>query len=113
MSLIWLQEIAEDDRGRVGGKAFVLGRLKQAGFPVPDGFVLAAGAGWGAAEQESAVRSFRRLGAPVAVRSSGTAEDGASASFAGQYLTVLDVCDEAHLLESITRCREETRRGES
>ena len=105
MALIWLDEIGSGDRARVGGKAFVLGRLRQAGFPVPDGFVLAAGGSWGPAEKEAAARFFRRLGGPVAVRSSGTAEDGAAASFAGQYLTLLDVRDEAALLDAIERCR--------
>jgi len=101
----WLNEITEHDHPEVGGKAFVLGRLRQAGFPVPDGFVIAAGAAWDDAARALAARAFATLGAPVAVRSSGTAEDGASASFAGQYLTVLDVKDEAHLLEAIARCR--------
>jgi rifampicin phosphotransferase len=104
-SLIWLDAVGDDDRARVGGKAFVLGRLRQAGFPVPDGFVLPAGP-WGPEQREAAAAAFVRLGGPVAVRSSGTAEDGASASFAGQYLTLLDVHDEAALLDAIVRCRE-------
>lgn len=43
-------------------------------------------------------------GSPVAVRSSATAEDMAEASFAGQYLTVTDVEDEASLEVAIRRC---------
>ena len=41
---------------------------------------------------------------PVAVRSSATAEDGASASFAGQHLTVLNVHGEADMFRSILEC---------
>jgi pyruvate,water dikinase len=40
----------------------------------------------------------------VAVRSSGTAEDLAEASFAGQHDTVLDVRGEAELLTAVRRC---------
>jgi pyruvate,water dikinase len=42
--------------------------------------------------------------APVAVRSSATAEDGADASFAGQQATDLDVRGEESLLASVRRC---------
>src|SRR5436190_1686829 len=103
-TVIWLDAIGEHDRPRVGGKAFVLGRLRQAGFPVPDGFVVGAEMAWDLPQQAEAVQAFARLGGPVAVRSSGTAEDGALASFAGQYLTVLDVRDEAALLDAVIRC---------
>lgn len=43
----------------------------------------------------------RALGSPVAVRSSGVAEDGARASLAGQLDTVLGVCDDAGLGRAI------------
>jgi rifampicin phosphotransferase len=88
---IWLDEIGDADRLRVGGKAFVLARLRRSGLPVPDGFVLTAdevidGDG------EAALRAAaERLGGPAAVRSSAALEDTAEASFAGQYLTLLDV----------------------
>jgi phosphohistidine swiveling domain-containing protein len=103
--LIPLDAITAGDRLRVGGKAYVLGRLKQAGFAVPDGFVLPADSSGTAAETAALIQAFAHLGGPVAVRSSGTAEDGASASFAGQYLTVLDVRDDAGLLDAVFRCR--------
>jgi pyruvate,water dikinase len=41
---------------------------------------------------------------PVAVRSSATAEDGASASFAGQHLTLLNVHGEPEMLRGILEC---------
>ena len=39
-----LDAIAPGDRARVGGKAFNCARLKQAGFPVPDGIVISSDA---------------------------------------------------------------------
>jgi rifampicin phosphotransferase len=80
----------------LGTKAANLARLAGAGFPVPAGVVVtpAAEADW-----EQACARLRRgvaelgggAGQRFAVRSSGTAEDLAGASFAGQYETVLDV----------------------
>jgi len=61
-------------------------------------------------ELESALlKAYRELsertgGAPVAVRSSATAEDLAGASFAGQQDTYLNIRGEAALLDSVKRC---------
>jgi pyruvate,water dikinase len=111
-SLIWLDDIGVDDRGRVGGKAYVLGRLRQAGFAIPDGFVIPAAAG--ADVVDAAANAYRKLsGAAVAVRSSSAAEDGDEASFAGQYVTVLDVRGERALAEAIDTCRSGTSRAEA
>ncbi len=51
-------------------------------------------------------QAYKRLGNEpyVAVRSSGTAEDLADASFAGQYETYLDVRGEDALLDAVKRC---------
>lgn len=46
----------------------------------------------------------RRPSAAVAVRSSGLCEDLANASFAGQYLTILDVEGEEALLRAVREC---------
>jgi len=56
--------------------------------------------------RRSIVESYRSLGddAPVAVRSSATAEDLAGASFAGQLETYLNVVGEAELLDAVRRC---------
>ncbi|MGZ6040256.1 MAG: phosphoenolpyruvate synthase, partial [Phenylobacterium sp.] len=60
--------------------------------------------------RDQIVSAFRRLqaacGSPlsVAVRSSATAEDLPSASFAGQHESFLHVRDEAHLVEACRRC---------
>jgi pyruvate,water dikinase len=69
-----------------GRKASALGVLSRAGLPVPDGFVVTDPA----VDAPALAAHLRRLGAgPVAVRSSGLAEDADTASFAGQLETVL------------------------
>jgi phosphoenolpyruvate synthase/pyruvate phosphate dikinase len=87
-----LAQAATADRARVGGKAGVLGELAAAGFPVPPGLVVTAGAlnidGW----ERSLEAAARSLGAPrLAVRSSAAAEDLPNASYAGLYETYLNV----------------------
>jgi pyruvate,water dikinase len=78
----------------------MLARLYQAGYPVPDGFVIlpAAFSGdqlrAGAWAQVSAELTRLRSAddqASFAVRSSALSEDSAQASFAGEFETVLDV----------------------
>ncbi len=52
----------------------------------------------------SITSAYRRLGAPVAVRSSMVGEDADVASFAGQLDTILDVHGEEELLAAVIRC---------
>ena len=66
----------------VGPKAALLDRAAAAGLPVPPAFVLPPG---------SAVEAPEALSGRVAVRSAFSTEDGATASNAGRYTTVLDV----------------------
>ena len=79
-----------------GSKAVGLGQALRDGLPVPPGVALsgsivdAVAAGERAAIKEVA-KWVGPLGGPLAVRSSATDEDGASASFAGQHLTLLNV----------------------
>ncbi|MBK6515337.1 MAG: PEP/pyruvate-binding domain-containing protein [Polyangiaceae bacterium] len=54
--------------------------------------------------QQELGRALEALAGPVAVRSSGIAEDLAGASFAGQYETVLDVEGVAAVEAAIARC---------
>jgi rifampicin phosphotransferase len=101
-----LDRIAEDDLSRVGGKAFNCARLKQAGFPVPDGIVVPSGA------SDDAIQSLR--GDPwlaalppdseFAVRSSGLGEDSAGHSFAGIHETLLNVRRE-QVADAVLVCR--------
>jgi len=50
-SVVWFTELSLDDEDRVGGKGANLGELTRAGFPVPPGFVITAGAFLTAMEQ--------------------------------------------------------------
>ena len=82
---------------RFGGKAHGLAKLIDLGLTVPTGFVVAAD---GAVPVSDDIeRAFSELAVTrVAVRSSATCEDGAGASAAGQFDTVLGV-------ESLDDCR--------
>ena len=92
-----------------GNKALRLAQLKAAGVQVSDGCVLnppflaeltRRSPRW---RRRQLRRLWRRLGSrPLAVRSSGAAEDGAALSFAGVYESVLDV-DRAGLEAAIAR----------
>ncbi|MGD9049014.1 MAG: PEP/pyruvate-binding domain-containing protein, partial [Anaerolineae bacterium] len=88
-----------------GGKGGTLARLYQAGYPVPDGFVILPGAfagnegptdtllpsTWIQVQNHLARLQGNDPRAAFAVRSSALAEDSARASFAGEFETVLDV----------------------
>jgi pyruvate,water dikinase len=128
-------EDAPEDAALAGGKAAGLGRLARAGFPVPPGFAITAGAfrsflhangivgtlthaealdtlragRWpdalrAAIEAAYADLRERAAGAPVAVRSSATAEDGAEASFAGQHSTLLNIDGADAVCDAIVSC---------
>jgi pyruvate,water dikinase len=65
----------------------------------------------GAQTRDEILRAYRQLAGsdlnacvPVAVRSSATAEDLPTASFAGQHSTMLNIRDEQHLLSAILEC---------
>ena len=121
-----LADILPHDAERAGAKAAKLGELARAGFPVPDGFVLTtsafdrfiaanvlgpdsspeavAAASMPAVVVDSLLAAAGVLGdIPLAVRSSGVAEDLPNASFAGQYETVLDVRGTDALLAAVRR----------
>ena len=96
--------------GRAGGKGQTLARLYQAGYPVPDGFSIPAGAfngealsatAWSRARRELA-RLRQQAGAEAfAVRSSARGEDSAQASFAGEYETVLGLHTDEQVYEAL------------
>lgn len=110
----WLHTLDDRDRDRAGGKAFVLARLRRAGLPVPDGFVLTAGASADdPAWREELVSAYHELGGPVAVRSSSVVEDGAEASFAGQFATLLDVRGEDDVVEAARTCLRSASAGDA
>ncbi|GAA2463702.1 pyruvate, phosphate dikinase [Winogradskya humida] len=125
-----LSETRLDDSARVGRKSAVLADLVAAGSVVPDGFsvttdaldacLAAAPPGSGEPERVRAHimamalpetfvaevgAALARLGDdPVAVRSSGVAEDLAGQSFAGQYESVLNVRGLDGVLDAVRTC---------
>ena len=84
------------DETLFGSKAVGLGQAIRDGLPVPPGVALsgaiveAVAAGEHPAIKEVA-KWVKPLGGPLACRSSAADEDGATASFAGQHLTLLNV----------------------
>ncbi len=118
------------DHELVGGKAAGLAALIEHRFPVPTGFVVTTAAyrdfvrAAGILEQPpdqvaaaiartpidekvagQILAAYAGLGRPaVAVRSSGTAEDLADASFAGQHDTYLDVRGDDAVLAAVKSC---------
>jgi rifampicin phosphotransferase len=123
-----LAALDPSDTERWGGKAVGLARLMRAGLPVPEGFALSVRA-WRAFIRHNNLRGepdamrrgtlagrlppalagqlrvqAARLGDRLVVRSSAVDEDGAERSFAGQYLTVLNVRPGDGLEDAIKAC---------
>jgi len=108
------------DTALVGGKGASLGSLIRAGFPVPGGFVVNTHAyrlAYSPASESAAIAEvppevakeirdrYEQMGrGTVAVRSSATAEDRATASMAGQCETFLDIRGEEALIEAVRDC---------
>jgi len=97
----------------VGTKAATLAQLASRGFRVPEGFVVTTTACDHIAPAApipdelwmTVLSHLGQLGdGPVAVRSSGSAEDLIEASYAGQYETVLGVEGPEALASAIRRC---------
>ncbi len=112
--VLTLGAVTRSDVARVGGKAGTLGELLQAGYEVPDGFVIttAAFASWlkdGAdqlsPELEAAIESaLGGLIGTLAVRSSGVAEDSTDASYAGLYESYLGIQGAEGVKAAVRRC---------
>ena len=103
-------ELSEEVRVKAGGKGGTLARLFQAGYPVPDGFVIMPAAfdkdqltpaSWHTIEDQLAEMRSKNGKISYAVRSSAIAEDSAYASFAGEFETVLDVRSDEAILAAI------------
>lgn len=88
----------------VGGKAFFLSQLYQAGIPVPAGIILQSCPSDPTAWLEVVGWWTRDGQPPVAVRSSAADEDSDDLSFAGQYKTFLNITTEDALKDAVTRC---------
>jgi phosphoenolpyruvate synthase/pyruvate phosphate dikinase len=101
--------VTSADVASVGSKAARLGELTRRGYPVPGGFVITAEAAIepdGNGHRAQTEAAYHELGAAsVAVRSSATAEDLPSASFAGQHATFLNVRGTESLMRAVAGCR--------
>ncbi len=111
-------ELSSAQRPFAGGKGGVLAQLYQAGYPVPDGFVILPTAFDGdelkpeawtqvQAHLDRVRKKDRRT--VFAVRSSAMSEDAAQASFAGEFETVLDVHTDETIREAIRTVRRSRR----
>ena len=119
MNLLWLGDPQSFDVAVVGGKAANLSRLARLYHRVPDGFSIPVTLMNEAHPLElrrdieraiSDLMACHRLPELVAaVRSSAVDEDGATASFAGQHETYLNIVGADSIVAAVTRCRESAR----
>jgi pyruvate,water dikinase len=108
-------ELTNSEQPSAGGKGGTLARLYQAGYPVPEGFVVLPAAfdedrltieGWRQVQARLAyLRQTKNGTSGFAVRSSALSEDSAQASFAGEFETVLDIHTDEMVLEAIHTVR--------
>lgn len=112
--VVTFERLTPEQHAWAGGKGATLARLYQAGYPVPDGFVILPVA-FDADELTPLARVHVQAGlarlrrgrpnAAFAVRSSATSEDSALASFAGEFETVLDAQTEEGVYAAIAAVR--------
>ena len=119
MNLLWLGDPKSFDAALVGGKVANLSRLARLYHRVPDGFSLPVTVMdevhpldlrdeiTAAISDLMACHSLSDFIA--AVRSSAVDEDGATASFAGQHETYLNIVGADAILQAVTRCWESAR----
>ena len=91
---------------KVGNKAKNLKILKDAGFAVPNFIVFSPDDMCKTKKIKEELRRFVRSNKSYAVRSSGTLEDTADLSFAGQYHTALNVSGVENIYKAIKHCCE-------
>jgi len=94
------------EKALFGSKAVGLGEAARQSLPVPPGVALSgdlveAVASGDANVIEKVSKAIADLKPPFAVRSSAVDEDGASASFAGQHLTLLNVYSAADVAGAV------------
>jgi pyruvate,water dikinase len=107
--LVDLKDAVEEQS--FGGKAASLAKGMRFSLPIPDGFVLNTEFVIKIQEKDAAAISllesaFKKLDATVVVRSSAVGEDSKKASFAGQYLSILNIKNFAQLTEAVNRVAE-------
>ncbi|MGG4215509.1 PEP/pyruvate-binding domain-containing protein [Paenibacillus sp. FSL L8-0638] len=106
----WFAEITPELRKWTGGKGGMLARMLQAGYPIPDGFIVFPQAFQGEKLKEKTwkemIRYLEKLrkdypNVSFAVRSSALSEDSALASFAGEFESVLEVQTNEDVLKAL------------
>jgi rifampicin phosphotransferase len=104
------KEIPGEQQWKAGGKGGSLARLAQAGFPVPDGFVILPigfegddlkPEAWFQVQDYLASMRASNPTISFVVRSSAMSEDSIQASFAGEFESLLNVCDDDQIHEAI------------
>lgn len=119
MNLLWLGDPRSFDAALVGGKAANLSRLARLYHRVPDGFSLPVTV----MDEAHPLDLKDEITAAIsdliachslpdfiaAVRSSAVDEDGATASFAGQHETYLNIVGADAIIQAVTRCWESAR----
>jgi phosphoenolpyruvate synthase/pyruvate phosphate dikinase len=119
MNLLWLGDPKSFDAALVGGKAANLSRLARMYHRVPDGFSLPVTV----MDEVHPLDLRNEITAAIsdlmachslpdfiaAVRSSAVDEDGATASFAGQHETYLNIVGADAIIQAVTRCWESAR----
>lgn len=97
----FLHELSNEE---VGGKARGLRTLREIGLNVPDAFVIIHPE-FKIIDETLLKKCLARLGdGPKAVRSSAVSEDGAGASFAGQFESFLSLNTYSDIREAIEKC---------
>jgi len=119
MNLLWLGDPKSFEVALVGGKAANLSRLARMYHRVPDGFSLPVTVMDEAhpldlrdeiiAAISDLMNCHRLPDFIAAVRSSAVDEDGATASFAGQHETYLNIVGADAIIQAVTRCWESAR----
>jgi pyruvate,water dikinase len=119
VNLLWLGDPKSFDAAVVGGKAANLSRLARLQLRVPDGFsipVTLMNASHPLDLRREIERAISDLMAchslpelVTAVRSSAVDEDGATASFAGQHETYLNIVGADSIVQAVARCWESAR----
>ena len=118
--IAFFRDLSPAQAAQAGGKGRALAELRQAGVPVPNGFVLLPATfegdelrpqAWEETRAALATLRAEQPGAAFAVRSSALSEDSASASFAGEFESVLDARDDGQVRAAIAAVRRSRHAG--